>query len=80
MQQIFSLFFVSINPPPFRHSDMLIQARRNWIGILAGPEHAVYVQKISDQGNVLLGGPVADGSGGAVILDVENYLDYRHEK
>ncbi|WP_259391846.1 YciI family protein [Paenibacillus thiaminolyticus] len=36
------------------------------------PEHAVYVQKISDQGNVLLGGPFADGAGGAVVLDVES--------
>ncbi|MFW5435038.1 YciI family protein [Paenibacillus apiarius] len=39
---------------------------------LSVPEHAVYVQKFSDQGNVFLGGPFADSSGGTVVLDVES--------
>ncbi len=34
------------------------------------PEHAVYVQSNFEQGKVLMAGPFADQSGGAIILNV----------
>lgn len=39
------------------------------------PEHAVYVQKGFDSGDVLIAGPFDDYSGGAILIDVENVED-----
>ncbi|TAA67905.1 YciI family protein [Planococcus salinarum] len=39
------------------------------------PEHAVYVQKGFDGGNVILGGPFMDFSGGAIVIDAETEED-----
>lgn len=36
------------------------------------PEHAVYVQKYYNKGEVVLAGPFEDLTGGAIVVDVEN--------
>ncbi|KMK76802.1 YciI family protein [Alkalihalobacillus pseudalcaliphilus] len=43
------------------------------------PEHAVYVQKRFEQGDVIFAGPFEDFSGGAILIDVkdeEDLLDF----
>jgi len=42
------------------------------------PEHAVYVQRRYDAGDVLIAGPFDDHSGGAIIIDVENEEEALH--
>lgn len=39
------------------------------------PEHAVYVQNEYDRGNVILAGPFAGSTGGAIVLDAEKEED-----
>ncbi|MBS4202177.1 hypothetical protein KHA93_21440 [Bacillus sp. FJAT-49732] len=36
------------------------------------PEHAVYVQEAFNHGKVILAGPYADLTGGAIVIDAEN--------
>ncbi|WP_240628589.1 YciI family protein [Bacillus salacetis] len=42
------------------------------------PEHAVYVQKEFNRGNIILAGPYEDLTGGAIVIDAESKEEVLH--